>query len=157
MKRLAKGLIGWALIAVIVLGFTIAAQATISFSNQRQLPPAKTAPFRAGYVDITFDNAYPDGGWSVSAADLNLTTLRFLGVPAFGTGTNGYAVGLRWDITSSKILAHIIKVTGTVTKAMSGIYMTNATVANVEHIYELDDGDATLLSGETVRAFYLGN
>jgi hypothetical protein len=55
----------------------------------------------AGWVDITLDDSYPDGGWPVAASDLGLSVLLGLQVPAISAG----GVVLGWNPATSKIVA----------------------------------------------------
>jgi len=45
----------------------------LSFAEVQRRPPAKGG-FREGYLDVTFDNTYPTGGWTVTPSSIGLST-----------------------------------------------------------------------------------
>jgi hypothetical protein len=138
-SKLLAGILMLALFVCIVLVGEYMAEATISFSNQKSIPPKQTSPFRVGYVDITLDDSYPAGGWSVTAANLNLTGLLYMVPPAF-TLVGDTGAGFSWDATNKKIIA----------------YLTGMTISGALKIYEVYGGDTDIFDGEVIRCFYMG-
>ena len=96
--------------------------------------PGMDGGWRHGFVDITLDASYSAGGWTITAANLNLNTLYHLEPPAAGIGSSlGYV--LRWDHAAGKLLA----------------FEGNASAGT--GMQEMDAGD---LNGEVIRCRYMG-
>ena len=71
----------------------------LSFSSIRKERPQWGV--RSGIVEITLDNSYPTGGWSVSASDLGIDGIDLLEIPA--VTTTGHL--LAWDKAAGKVKA----------------------------------------------------
>lgn len=66
---------------------------------QKWTPPGRENGV-CGWVDITLDDSFPDGGWPVAGSDLGIVKIIGFMVPAVSAG----GVVLGWDPTNSKIL-----------------------------------------------------
>lgn len=106
----------------------------LTFANFKAKPPQKGG-FRSGYVDITLDDSYSAGGWTITAANLRLDRIIDFRPPAVAIGTSlGYP--LRWDHVTGKLLA----------------FEGNASAGT-----GMQEMDATDLDGEVIRCFYEGD
>ena len=104
----------------------------LSFTT-KSMPP-RDGMWREGFVDITLDGSYSTGGWTITAANLGLTSIYYLEPPAAGIGSSlGYV--LRWDHATGKLLA----------------FEGNASAGT--GMQEMDAGD---LNGEIIRCRYAG-
>jgi hypothetical protein len=86
-----------------------------------------------GIIDIVLDNAYPDGGWPITATNLNLHDIFFL-IPPQASPTSFF--GLVWNSATSKLMC--LEATGN-----SG--------AAIEYD-SANDG----LDGDVIRCYYEG-
>jgi hypothetical protein len=114
------------LLAVGLVCWQQAAFAALAFSNQNQISPKQTSPYRVGYVDVTFDGSGPT--WEIDADDINLTGIKLL-VPEMVKA--GYV--LTWNNLHAAVTAYEVYSTGL--RVMS---------------------DPAAINGQTVRVFYLG-
>ena len=105
----------------------------LTFSGFKRKAPEKGG-WRSGYVDITLDDSYAAGGWAITAANLNLTTIYNIVPPAGGIGSS-LAYVLRWDHATGKLLA----------------FEGNASAGT-----GMQEMDAADLDGEVIRCFYEG-
>lgn len=79
----------------------------VSVTSGGQEDITNTTPFRMKHRKVTFDDSYPTGGESVSAASFGLTTLHHLVVhgPAVKSDLTD-AIGVTFDPATSKLVAY---------------------------------------------------
>ena len=106
----------------------------LQFTNFKRKPPQKGG-WRSGYVDIVLDGSYSAGGWTITAANLKLTTIYAIWPPPVGVHTGPLAYTLHWNISTGKLMA----------------FEGNGSAGT--GMQEMDAGD---LSGDTIRCYYEG-
>jgi hypothetical protein len=105
----------------------------LTFSENRHFIPVRGG-WKCGVVDITFDDNYPTGGETVTAADLGVGVLYNLQLPgAIVAGGVGFVP--TWNPTTGKIV----------------VYESGVADAGLGEL----NGASPALNGQTVRCHYL--
>ena len=85
---------------------------------------------RYAIEDITLDNAYPAGGWPITAANLKFNTVIYGGVVIGGGAPLGAL--LLWDTTNGKLMAFNAAAAGALFTELGTATFLNAKVVRME-------------------------
>lgn len=114
------------------------------------LKRSKNLSLHQNIAEITFDNSYPTGGESVTAAQFGLQSIDMVVL----SGSGGYIA--EYDYTNNKIKVLTPAAPHSHTENTAAAYVQNATTA--ENVAEAasEVANATDLSAVTVRAMVVG-
>ena len=76
----------------------------LTFTEVKRINYKYSGGFRQALYDITFDASYATGGWSVTPANVGMTTIY--GLIALGPHVAAAGAQFGWDPVNSKILAY---------------------------------------------------